>query len=56
MEMNDKDWALVKELRAIARMPKGHGFKRRHGDSHRKSQCFAPLSAKTRRMRGRRGW
>lgn len=39
--------ALIREMRAIARMPKGHSFKRRHGDtrhhgfrrSYRNTRC-----------------
>jgi hypothetical protein len=44
---------LVREIRAITRMPHGHSFKRRKAESHRKVWGFPPLTAKTRRERGR---
>lgn len=50
--MTDKDRALLNEIRQIARMPKGHGFKRRKAESHRKVWGFPALSIKTRALRG----
>lgn len=53
--MTPEDKKLLKEIRWIANMPKGHGFKRRKAESHRKVWGFPPLSAHTRRRRGRGG-